>query len=138
LDTTCRLVAGFAVATLQLLRLEVSRSAELPVRVGISVDAAPGLTCGQACEAYIQPGSPRPPRSFTFTDNHLRATPAGCQAPRTYCTGRRAGRPETDRLSNTPAAKSGLQVSAAAGCCRSTVRNGCVTEQVVGGLCDGA
>lgn len=48
-------VTGFAVATLQLLRLEVSRSAELPVRVGIPVDAAPGLTCGQASEAHFHP-----------------------------------------------------------------------------------
>ena len=44
--------------------------------------------------------------------------------------------PEIDRLSNTAVAKSGLQVSGAAECCRSTVRNRCVTGSLVGGLCN--
>ena len=39
----------------------------------------------------------------------------------------------------TPTAvESGLQVSGGAECCRSTVRNRCVTNQLVGGLCDSA
>ncbi len=46
--------------------------------------------------------------------------------------------PQIRSLKQHPGGESGLQVSGVAECCRSTVRNWCVTNRLVGGLCDSA
>ena len=54
------------------------------------------------------------------------------------CSYRHAHGVTFDRLSDSAATRGDLQVSGAAGCCRSTVRNRCVTGWLVGGLFHGS
>ncbi len=55
-------LTGFAVTTPQLLRLELSRGTELPIRVGIPVNTGPWLALRKASE-NAPPSSPPPPRT---------------------------------------------------------------------------
>jgi hypothetical protein len=48
-------LAGLAIAALQLLRLELSRGTELPVRIRLPVHAGPRPALGQASEAHLHP-----------------------------------------------------------------------------------